>query len=284
MVNVGAINEYGYSVDFAQSKDLTIIDIDGLHPIKSAINSSPIPGYRGSLFNSISYENRNIVLSVVLNDYSSNGRNVLNQVFSAGSKVTLSINNYNIDGYVESNEYNPFNSKIISQISIVCLQPYFYNNIYKTITITDVDNTFSFPFSISSSGIALGNVKYDNTTNVVNLGDVPCGCIITAIFKSDVDGFVIYNEDKNQEVSMQYQFEQDDILTIDTRFASKRVIVCGPSTLNEEYDALSDIYNITNWIEIDIGNNMIGYSNFGDSEDNKYIDVNVRFSEMVGGL
>lgn len=284
MVNVSVINEYGYSVDFAQNKDLTIIDIDGLHPIKTAINSSPIPGYRGSLFNSISYENRNIVISVVLNDYSPNGRNVLNQVFSAGSKVTLSINNYNIDGYVESNEYNPFNSKIISQISIVCLQPYFYNNIYKIVTITDVDNTFSFPFSIPSAGIALGNVKDDNTTNVVNLGDVPCGCIITAIFKSDVDGFVIYNEEKNQEISLQYYFEQDDILTIDTRFANKRVTVRGPSTWDEEYDALSDIYNITNWIEIGIGNNMIGYSNFEGPESNKYIDVNVRFSEMVGGL
>lgn len=284
MVSVSAVNEYGYSIDFAQDKDFTIIDIDGLHPIKSTINSSPIPNYRGSLFNSISYENRNIVLSVVLNDYSSNGRNALNQVFSAGSKVTLSINNYSIDGYVESNEYNPFNSKIISQISIVCLQPYFYNDICKTVTITDVDNTFSFPFSIPSAGIILGNTKDSNTTNVVNLGDVPCGCIITATFKSDVDGFVVYNEDKNQEVSIQYQFEQDDILTIDTRFASKRVTICGPSTWDEEYDALSDIYNITKWIEIDVGNNMIGYSNFGDSEDNKYIDVNVSFSEMVGGL
>lgn len=285
MVSVSAVNEYGYSIDFAQDKDFTIIDIDGLHPIKSTINSSPIPNYRGSLFNSISYENRNIVLSIVVNDYNSNGRNKLNQVFSTGSKVTLTLNNYFIDGYVESNEYNPFNSKIIAQISIVCLQPYFNNGISNKVKITNIVNDFIFPFSAPASGITLGNIKDSYLTNVVNLGDVPCGCTIKAAFNSQVNSFVIYNDGKNQEIGIEYEFEQGDELFINTRFANKTGYISGPSTNYEKEDLMHHIYNITNWIQIDVGNNYIGYTNASSSEnDNSNIDVYVEFFEMAGGL
>ena len=285
MVSVSAINEYGYSIDFSQDTELVVIDIDGLHPIKTTINSSPIPGYRASLYNSTSFENRNIVLSIAINDYNSNGRNKLNQVFSTGSKVTLTIGNHYIDGYVESNEYNPFNSKIIAQISIVCLQPYFYNGISKNVKITNIDNAFMFPFSAPASGIVLGNIKDSYLTNVVNLGDIPCGCIIKATFNDDVSSFVIFNEGKEQEIDVGYTFSQGDELTIDTRFANKSGYILGPSTYYEKYDLMRYIYNVVNWIEIDVGNNMIGYTNGSSSEDdNANIDVSIEFSEMVGGL
>lgn len=285
MLSVSAVNEYGYSIDFSQDTELVVIDIDGLHPIKTTINSSPIPGYRASLYNSTSFENRNIVLSIAINDYNSNGRNKLNQVFSTGSKVTLTVGNYQIDGYIESNEYNPFNSKIIAQISIVCLQPYFCNGISNKVKITNIVNNFIFPFSAPASGITLGNIKDSYLTNVVNLGDVPCGCTIKAAFNSQVNSFVIYNEDKNQEIGIEYEFEQGDELLIDTRFTNKSGYISGPSTNYEKEDLMHYIYNITNWIEIDVGNNYIGYMNSSSSEsDNSNIDVYVEFSEMVGGL
>lgn len=285
MLNVSAVNKYGYSIDFVQDKDFTIIDIDGLHPIKSTINSSPIPNYRGSLFNSISYENRNIVLSVATNDYNSSGRNKLNQVFSSGSKITLTIGNYYIDGYVESNEYNPFNSKIIAQVSIVCLQPYFHNGISNKVKITNLINSFSFPFSAPSAGIVLGELKDSYDTNVANLGDIPCGCVITATFSDDVYGFRIFNEEKEQEIYVSSGFQNGDELTIDTRFAKKSVMLSGPETNYEKIDILGYLDSVTNWIELSIGNNIISYTD-GDRSvtSNKYIDVFVEYSEMVGGL
>lgn len=285
MVSVSAVNEYGYSIDFAQDKDFTIIDIDGLHPIKSTINSSPIPDYRGSLFNSISYENRNIVISVAVNDYNSNGRNKLNQVFSTGSKVKLNLNNYSIDGYVESNEYNPFNSKIICQITIVCLQPYFYNGISHKVEITNLINSFTFPFSAPSAGIVLGEIKESYDTNVVNLGDIPCGCVITATFSNNVLGFRIFNEEKEQEIYIGGSFQNGDELTIDTRFAKKSVMFSGADTDYKKIDILGYLDNVTNWIELGIGNNMISYTDgSGSTASNKYIDVFVEYYEMVGGL
>ena len=108
MLSVKCKDQYGNSIDFNKDNNYTIIEVTGINPIKSQINTSTIIGAPGSLFNYSHAENRSIVLYVAIDDYGSDARMRLNKMFRTGMLIDLFFNEYSIQGYVESNEYNAF--------------------------------------------------------------------------------------------------------------------------------------------------------------------------------
>ena len=51
MLSVKCKDQYGNSIDFNKDNNYTIIEVTGINPIKSQINTSTIIGAPGSLFN-----------------------------------------------------------------------------------------------------------------------------------------------------------------------------------------------------------------------------------------
>lgn len=255
MLSVKCKDQYGNSIDFNKDNNYTIIEITGINPIKSQINTSTIIDAPGSLFNYSYIENRNIILYVAIDDYGSDARMRLNKMFRTGTLIDLFFNEYSIQGYVESNEYNAFDKKIITQISLVCVQPYFVkNNPDDVIQITNVENLFHFPYQSISSGIEMSriiNFQYP-IGYVFNKGEFKTGCIFQIEALETMQDIAIYNLTNNQifKFDANYTLNVGDSLVIDTRFNNKSVRCNGIDVYNNV------VYN-SDWIELDLGMNEI---------------------------
>lgn len=283
MLDVLARNEYGFSINFKNNSKFDIVDITGLNPVNATINSYSIPNYSGSIFNSSYVGNRNIVLSIICHSYDDKARKELNNVFIPSKQIRLELENYYIDGYVESTEYNPFNNKIIIQTSILCLYPYFSSKNENTIRISNITNLLEFPASFPAYGIPFGETSEDLMANIVYNGEIGTGCIIKAFFTSETYGFKVNNVTHNQVINTFYTFDVGDELTIDTRFAKKSIVVKN----SEDYTTnlipyLSDFLE-TKWIELESGENQLIFTNTSNENLND-IDIYLTYNEKIGGM
>ena len=109
MFSISAKNNYGFSINFKNNNKFDILEVTGLNPVSATINSSSIPDYVGSVFNSAYVGNRNIVISIAYNTYNADARQELNECFIPSIPIRLYIDDYFIDGYTESVDYSQFN-------------------------------------------------------------------------------------------------------------------------------------------------------------------------------
>lgn len=283
MLDVLARNEYGFSINFKNNSKFDIVDITGLNPVNATINSSSIPNYSGSIFNSSYVGNRNIVLYIVCHSYDNKARKELNNVFIPSKQIRLELGNYYIDGYVESTEYNHFNNKIVIQTSILCLYPYFSLKNETTIKISSITNLLEFPASFPAYGIPFAETSENTMENIVYNGEIGTGCIIKAYFYSEIYKFKVNNITHNQTIDILHWFEDGDELTIDTRFAKKNI------TLKNSEGHITNLipylrdYLETQWIELETGENNIFFTTSDDyTLDN--VDIYLTYNEKIGGM
>ena len=286
MLDISAKNEYGFSINFKNNKNFEIIEATGLNPVSASINSSSIPNYSGSIFNSAYVGNRNIVLSVKYKAYNSEARKELNSVFIPSASVTLTIGKYYIDGYVESTEYNIYNENIIIQISIICLYPYFSNGIENTVKISNTVSLFQFPVAFPSSGIPFSEAQEDISAVITNYGDIQVGCVIKIYISQYLNGFIINNSEHGQSMYLNMTrapLHSGDEVTIDTRFGKKSITLTSDTYSMYNESILDYLDSVTNWIEIAPGENKITLDPpTGDTLT--AIEAYITYSESVGGL
>ena len=284
MLNISARNDYGFSINFKNNEKFDIVDITGLDPVNATINSSSIPSYSGSVFNSAYVGNRNIVISIAYNMYNNVARQELNNCFIPSIPIRLYIDDYYIDGYTESVDYNPFNEKMIIQISIICLYPYFSLKNDITIHISQTISLFTFPFSIPSAGIPISEQIDNHSATIYNYTNVPTGCIIKIFFNEEVYGLRISNANNNQLLEIYQVFCQYDELTIDTRFAHKSIILTSPEYQEYNVSILDKLVSADKWIEIEPNENKILIEAYVGTLSANGIDAYLTYSEKIGGL
>lgn len=195
--------------------------------------------------------------------------------FSAKKKVTLEFESDErrvaIDGYVESNEPIIFSKDEYTQVSILCLEPYFRSIEPVEVVFTTVDplDGFEFPFennSLTEDLIIMGEVKDDKVYNIFYPGDADVGMVITIQAKEPARGIEIYNtqtrermwldDDKIFQASGGY-IGIDDIIKISTVKGNKY------ATLQrgvKVYNILNAMGKDSSWIQLTQGDNVLGYN------------------------
>lgn len=135
---------------------IAVKNVEGIGGGTASINSTDMAVGDGAFFNSARANVRNIVLtlkpmrvpSVEVN------RHKLYKLFQIKKKVTLLFETdtrlSTISGYVESNEPVIFSNDEDIQISIICLDPFFYSEYGSTTIFSGVRPLFEFPFSDDS--------------------------------------------------------------------------------------------------------------------------------------
>lgn len=160
-----------FELAFPEKSGFAVQSISGLGPSKADINTTEISTNDGSLYNSARVNSRNIVMSLKLmfNPQIEDTRQDSYKYFPIKKKVTLLIETDNriceTYGYVESNEPDIFSSDEMTQISIVCPDPYFYSagpDGTNTTIFYGVEPLFEFAFSnesLTESLIEFGEIK-----------------------------------------------------------------------------------------------------------------------------
>lgn len=258
---------------FPEKSGFLIQDITGIGPSKANINSTELSTSDGSLFNSARVNSRNIIMTLKFMDSPTieASRQKSYKYFPVKRRVKLlfetDTRTCEIYGIVESNEPVIFAKQTITQISIICPDPYFYSagtDGTKVTVFSGIEPEFSFPFS--SDTFEVGSIVTNQQQTVYYSGDSEVGVVIYVHAMGDVSNLTIYNSGTREVMKIDTQ--KLELLTGHGIIARDDIII---STVkgNKYVQLLRDgVYtNILNcldkesdWFQLAKGDNVFGYT------------------------
>lgn len=266
-------------LDLTNSSDYTLYQIDGLNPVTAAINMTEFATGDGAIFNSCRLSTRNIVLYIKINPNIEKNRLKLYSYFKVKSNVTLRFRNESLNVYitgkVESFELSQFENPQIAQISIICNDPYFKASESEIVEFSNVVSLFEFPFAIEEPGIEFSRIE-NVSTKIINAGEIDAGITIQLQARSDqILNPTIYNRTKNEFFALNYELQNQEIITITTQFNNKKI----ESSVNG--NILYAVADGSTWLQLAPGENEISFS--CDHNEN-YLIVSVEYTSLYEGI
>lgn len=261
-----------------QQSGFLITKIEGLGPAKANINLTELTGSDGSTFNSARLDERNIVISAALlmEPTIEAVRLKSYKFFPIKKKITLKIETdtrkVRIDGYVESNEPDIFSENESIDISIICPNPYFYDddNSGKQVTVFyGLDPSFEFPFSNESTTqplLEFGNIQNYTEQTVYYEGDADTGIVITMYAIGEVSNISIYNTLTREEMHLDtakietltgHGIQSGDTIIISTVIGDKSITLLRDGVYT---NVLNCIDKESDWFQITKGDNVFAYT------------------------
>ncbi len=194
-----------------EKSGLMVRNVDGLGPPKADVVKSSFATVDGGRVHSVKIPERNIVitLAMMFEPTIEDARQKTYRYFPLKKQVTLRVKTSNrdavINGVVESNEPDIFSEAEETQISIVCVDPYFYELGGESIAFNGVLPAFEFPFSnesLTESLLEFGELRFDTRTTFEYIGDADTGVdmVIQAVDSKPIGDLTIYNVDTRESM------------------------------------------------------------------------------------
>lgn len=264
------------------SPNYYVTSVQGLTPPPTNINTATAGIIDGTFFNSARVEQRNIVITVVLNGDIEANRQRLYKIFPRKTKCTVFFKNkyrdVKIEGYVETLEADLFTVREAVQISIICPRPYFqalselYTELSKTLAL------FEFPFSIVEP-IPFSEILDTPLCTVNNIGDVECGTVIDIDVLAAVSGLTIVNTTNNTYFKLNYTFANGDRVIINSNSGAMGVTLQRGGIIT---NLLNYVTQGSTWLKIMPGeNNFTVTFDSGTSED---VKIHFTTALLYGGV
>ena len=263
------------------SKNYSVISVQGLAPPQTVVNTSTGGLIDGAFFNSARLQQRNIVITIVINGDIETNRQRLYKIFNLKKPCKIFFQNekrnVQIEGYVETAECNLFTQREQMQISIVCPRPYFEDlNVIHT-ELAQIMREFEFPFDISEP-IPFSEVVENPVCTITNYGDVECGVIITATITGSVMGLKIYNTTAQKYIGFDTSFSSGDKITINTLSGQLGATLLRAGTTTNLLNLLSAG---SEWLKLDLGDNDFTFSTISGSEN---VQIEIISTALYGGV
>lgn len=286
MYSVKVENFKGEVITLTQNEsNYQVISIIGLNPPKAQINTTAGANLDGARFNSSRLATRNIVITLKLNgDVETNRQNLL-KFFPTKQWCKFFYTNANrnvfIEGYVETVEVDLFSNAEQMQVSIICPQPYFKSVDEILTDLSSVTAAFSFPFAINESEpIPFSTYETDNVTNIYNDSDSETGMTIVISFLDAVSEVVIQNVDTGDNITLDYSFLENDVVTINTRAGEKSISLLREGVKTNIFSALQ---SGSTFLQLSIGDNNFRYL-ADDGDNNANVNVSVTVNTLYRGV
>lgn len=264
------------------SKNYYVTSVQGLTPPPTVVNTATAGTIDGTFFNSARVEQRNIVITVVINGDIEANRQRLYRIFPRKTKCTVFFKNKNrdvkIDGYVEMLEGDLFVEREQMQISIICPRPYFealstlYNELSKITAL------FEFPFSITTP-IPMSEILDYPLATIKNIGDAVCGTIIDIDFKGAAEGLRIANTGTGEFFKLDYTFQNNDRVIINTNSGQMGVTLYRSGT---QTNLLNYVAQNSTWLKIQPGDNNFTFTLTSGDVDN--VEIHFSTALLYGGV
>ena len=280
--SIEVINSSGESLYMELTKPeesgFLITSIEGLGPAKANINLTELTGSDGSTFNSARLDERNIVISAALlmKPTIEAVRLKSYKYFPIKRKITLKIETderrVRIDGYVESNEPDIFSENEAIEISIICPNPYFYEDDEagkQTTVFYGLTPLFEFPFSnesLTDPLLEFGKIQNYTEQTVLYDGDADTGVIITMYAIGEVKNIGIFNTLTREEMHLDttkietltgHGIKSGDTIIISTIVGDKTVKLLRDGAY---MNILNCIDKDSDWFQITKGDNVFAYT------------------------
>lgn len=259
-----------------EKSGLIVRSISGLGPPKANINSTDLATADGALYSSARASTRNIVfnLQFMFAPTIEDSRQLTYKYFPLKKlvKIEVETDNRNLEtsGYVESNQPDIFSKEETTQISILCLNPFFYDPNPSVTQFATVTPTFEFPFSnesISESLIEFGTINLDTRSTIDYVGDVDTGVLITIHALGSVSGsLTIYNVETQEKMVIDLEkiktligkdYGSGDDIIISTVSGDKYVQVLHDGKYT---NAIAAIEKLADWFQVSVGRNIFNFT------------------------
>lgn len=259
-----------------EKSGLIVRSISGLGPPKANINSTDLATADGALYSSARASTRNIVfnLQFMFAPTIEDSRQLTYKYFPLKKLVKIEVETDNrsleTSGYVESNSPDIFSREETTQISIICLDPFFYDPNPSVTQFATVTPTFEFPFSnesTSESLIEFGTINLDTRSTIDYVGDVDTGVLITIHALGSVSGsLTIYNVETQEKMVVDLakiktligkDYGSGDDIIISTVSGDKYVQVLHDGKYT---NAIAAIEKLADWFQVSVGRNIFNFT------------------------
>lgn len=259
-----------------EKSGLIVRSISGLGPPKANINSTDLATADGALYSSARASTRNIVfnLQFMFAPTIEDSRQLTYKYFPLKKLVKIEVETDNrsleTSGYVESNSPDIFSKEETTQISILCLDPFFYDPNPSVTQFATVTPTFEFPFSnesTSESLIEFGTINLDTRSTIDYIGDVDTGVLITIHALGSVSGsLTIYNVETQEKMVVDLakiktligkDYGSGDDIIISTVSGDKYVQVLHDGKYT---NAIAAIEKLADWFQVSVGRNIFNFT------------------------
>lgn len=259
-----------------EKSGLIVRSISGLGPPKANINSTDLATADGALYSSARASTRNIVfnLQFMFAPTIEDSRQLTYKYFPLKKLVKIEVETDNrsleTSGYVESNSPDIFSREETTQISIICLDPFFYDPNPSVTQFATVTPTFEFPFSnesTSESLIEFGTINLDTRSTIDYVGDVDTGVLITIHALGSVSGYLtIYNVETQEKMVVDLakiktligkDYGSGDDIIISTVSGDKYVQVLHDGKYT---NAIAAIEKLADWFQVSVGRNIFNFT------------------------
>lgn len=264
------------------SPNYNVIGVQGLTPPQTAVNTATAGIIDGTFFNSARVNQRNIVITLVINGDIEANRQRLYTIFPRKTPCTVYFKNANRDvkiiGYVETVDGDLFVQREQIQISIICPRPYFetLNALYTE--LSKILALFEFPFSIITP-IPFSEVLQYPITTITNTGDADCGTTIEVDFYGSASGLKIANTATQTFFELDYSFEENDHVVINTNSGQMGVTLYRGGV---QSNLLNYVAQNSSWLKIAPGENTFTFTL--ESGDVENVKIHFTTALLYGGV
>lgn len=280
--NFAVENEYKERLQLTDNPEYDILSITGLTPASANINISAAGISDGGKFNSSRVDPRNIVITLKYKRNVEANRIHLYKFFRPKKYVKLYYKNKHrdvcIEGYIETFEGNLFEKGQKAQISILCPQPYFKDNVTTITSFSTVSSALEFPVEFTEEGIEFSQISSYVEKLIPNDGDVETGMILELIANDNVVEPTLYNILTNEQFKIEVEMVKGDVIIINTIQGEKSIsLVRDGVTTN----IINNVYRGSTWFSLKEGDNILVYDCVFGTE-NLYINCHV--TPLYGGV
>lgn len=280
-----------------EKSGLIVKSITGLGPPKANINSTDLATADGALYSSARASTRNIVfnLAFMFAPTIEDVRQKTYKYFPLKKKVTIEVQTDNrslmTEGYVESNSPDIFSKEESAQISILCLDPFFYDPNPTYTQFATVTPNFEFPFSnesLEDDMIEFGIINLDTRSVLDYSGDVDTGVLITVHAIGSVSGTItIYNVETHESMKINLSkiktligrdYGNGDDILISTVSGDKYVQVLHDGKYT---NAIAAIEKLADWFTISVGKNIFNFTVTSGTEN---LAMTFSYRNAYGGI
>ena len=181
--------------------------------------------------------------------------------------------------YTENVDCDLFTNNEIMQISLLCPEPYFKDVQEIIDDISKILSKFEFPFSIDEEGIEFSTLDTSKITNAHNSSEMDTGVIIDIDIYSHIEKLLIKNTSTGETLTLNYQFQSNDKVTINTNKGHKSIkLVRNADTIN----IFSAIEKGSKFFRLNIGDNFFSYL-ADDGENDSFVHIVFRRNTLYGG-
>lgn len=267
-----------------EKSGLAVANIEGLGPPKANINGVELATSDGMLYSSARAATRNITFTLVMYareidspfGYLSveESRHLTYGYFPLKKKIRMTfvtdVRTVYADGYVESNEPVIFSQQEYATISVICPDPYLYEEGEKKTTFSGIQPGFEFPFSnesLTEPLIEFGTIWKYTETVLTYRGTVDSGVLITIHNRADTSKNInIYNVDTTEYISI--DTDRIEVITGEKYGLGDDIIIstvrgdryCRLLKEGKYYNIIGCLSRDSDWLQLTNGRNVFAFT------------------------